>query len=149
MVILIWWREIIITLLLISCLWLINSNQDLGFQVKAIELQHQSEILKAEKSSAELVATVETQRKKDAEKYAKEITSINNKYAIAMSNNVRMQSEIKTYSDRISTVSREAVENYAKTASAIYAECRIEYLEMGYYASKLDAELDKVTRSPD
>lgn len=148
MTILLWWREIIITALVISCLWLINSNQKLDFKIKEVEIQHQSEILKAEKKTSDLVATVESQRKKDAENYAKEINTVNDKYNSAIANNVRMQSEIKAYSNRISTVSREAVENYAKTASAIYAECRSEYIEMGYYASKLDAELDKVTKSP-
>lgn len=142
------WREIAISILLISCLWLINSNQKLDFEVKAIEIQHQSEILKAEKKTSDLVAAVESQRKKDAENYAKEINTVNDKYNSALLNSSRMHEKVTTYNTKLHTVSREAVENYAKTASAIYGECRSEYLKLGYYASKLDAELDKVTKSP-
>ena len=142
------WREIAISILLISCLWLINKNQSLDFKVKEITITHQGEILKAEKKTSDLVAAVESQRKKDAEEYAEKITNLHDNYNSAIANNVRMQSEIKTYSERISTVSREAVENYAKTGSVLYGQCKAEYLNLGYYASKLDAELNKVTKPP-
>lgn len=148
MTILLWWREIIITALVISCLWLINSNQKLDFKIKEVEIQHQSEILKAEKKTSDLVATVESQRKKDAENYAKEINTVNDKYNSALLNSNRMHEKVTTYNTRLHTVTRETLENYAKTGSVLYGQCKAEYLNLGYYASKLDAELDKLTKPP-
>lgn len=149
MVILIWWREIIISLLVVLCLWLINSNQKLDFKVKETQLIHASLVNEAEAKNAKLVADVQSERKMDAENYAKEISSINDKYNAAMLNNGRMQSEIKTYSDRLHTVNRETVENYARTCGILYGQIRTEVVGLGQYASELNAELNKVTKSPD
>lgn len=149
MVILLWWREVSISILLISCLWLINKNQSLDFKVKEITIAHQGEILKAEKKTSDLIAAVESQRKKDAENYAKELNTINDKYNSALLNSNRMHEKVTTYNTRLHTVTRETLENYAKTGSILYGQCKSEYLNLGYYTSKLDAELDKVTKSPD
>lgn len=148
MAILIYWREIAIAALVALCLWLINLNQDARYTAKETQLIHEKLIADAEKRNAEAVAKAQQQRQLDAENYAKEISSINDKYADIASRGNRMQLEVKTYSDRLHTVSREAVETYAKSAGQVYGECRKEYLEMGQYASKLDAELDRVTKSP-
>lgn len=123
--------------------------QSAQYAAKETQLIHEKLIADAEKRNAEAVAKAQQQRQIDAEKYAKEINSINDKYADLANRGNRMQLEVKTYSDRLHTVSREAVETYAKAAGQVYGECRKEYLEMGQYASKLDAELDKVTKSPD
>lgn len=149
MAILIYWREIAIAALVALCLWLVNINQDARYAAKETQLIHEKLIAESKANSANIVATAQRQRQLDAEKYAKEINSINDKYADIASRGNRMQLEVKTYSDRLHTVSREAVETYAKAAGQVYGECRKEYLEMGRYASKLDAELDKVTKSPD
>lgn len=123
--------------------------QSAQYAAKETQLIHEKLIAESKANNANIVATAQRQRQLDAEKYAKEINSINDKYADIASRGNRMQLEVKTYSDRLHTVSREAVETYAKAAGKVYGECRKEYLEMGQYASKLDAELDKVTKSPD
>lgn len=149
MAILLYWREIVIAVLIGLCLWLFNLNQDARYEAKETQLIHEKLIADAKANNANAIATAQRQRQLDAEKYASEINIINGKYVDLMRSNDRMRTEIKTYSDRLHTVSREAVENYAKTASAVYAECRSEYSQMGQYAAKLDAELDKTTKSPD
>lgn len=140
----------------ILCLALLILSGILGLKLQAAQyaaketqLIHEKLIADAEKRNAEAVAKAQQQRQIDAEQYAKEINSINDKYADIASRGNRMQLEVKTYSDRLHTVSREAIENYAKAAGQVYGECRKEYLEMGQYAAKLDAELDKATKSPD
>lgn len=147
MTFLIWWREIVIAALIIMCLWLFNSNQNARYEAKETQLIHEKLIAESERRNAEAVAKAQHQRQIDAEKYASEINLINSKYADLMRSNDRMRTEVKTYSDRLHTVSREAVENYAKTGALLYSECREEYTKMGQYASELDAELDKVTRN--
>ncbi len=149
MIALVYWREIAIAALIALCLWLVNLNQDARYEAKETQLVHEKLIADAKADNANIIATAQRQRQLDAEKYASEINIINSKYVDLMRSNDRMRTEIKTYSDRLHTVSREAVENYAKTASAVYAECRSEYIQMGQYAAKLDAELDKTTKSPD
>lgn len=149
MIALVYWREIAIAALIALCLWLFNLNQDARYEAKETQLIHEKLIADAKANNANIVATAQRQRQLDAEKYASEINIINGKYVDLVRSNDRMRTEIKTYSDRLHTVSREAVENYAKTASAVYAECRSEYIQMGQYAAKLDAELDKTTKSPD
>lgn len=149
MAILIYWREISIAALISLCLWLFNLNQDARYEAKETQLIHEKLIAEAKANNANIIATAQRQRQLDAEKYASEINIINGKYVDLVRSNDRMRTEIKTHSDRLHTVSREAVENYAKTASAVYAECRSEYIQMGQYAAKLDAELDKTTKSPD
>ena len=148
MAVLIYWREIAIAALIALCLWLFNLNQSAQYAAKETRLIHEKLIADAEKRNAEAVAKAQKQRQLDAEKYSKKINSINDKYADIASRGNRMQLEVKTYSDRLHTVSREAVETYAKAAGQVYGECRKEYLGMGQYASKLNAELDKITKSP-
>lgn len=148
MSILYWWREIIMTSLVVLCLWLINKNQSLDFKVKEITITHQGEILKAEKRGAELIAAVELQRKTDAENYAKEINIINSKYNSALLNNNRMHEKVTTYNTKLHTVTRETLETYAKTGSILYGQCKSKYLNLGHYAAKLDAELDSKTKAP-
>jgi hypothetical protein len=148
MAILIYWREIAIAALIALCLWLFNLNQDARYEAKETQLIHEKLIAEAESARLTSIANHSRQRQIEAEEYANQINIINGKYIGLMRSNDRMRTEIKTYSDRLHTVSREAVENYAKAASAIYAECRSEYIQMGQYAAKIDAELDKTTKSP-
>lgn len=143
-----YWREIIICILVASCLWLVNLNQDARYKAKEVHLIHEKLIAEADSNNANIIATAQRQRQLDAEDYAKEIQIINDKYGDSVRRSDRVQLEIKTYSDRLNTVSREAVENYAKAGTALYSECRKEYLDLGHYAAKLDAELDKTTKSP-
>lgn len=145
---LLFWREIIICILFGSCLWLVNMNQDANYEVKEIKLIHENLIKDAELKSANAVASYNRQRQLDAEKYASEINSLNDKYAIALSNSGRVYEKITTYNDRLHTTTRETLENYAKTGSLLYSECRKEYLNLGYYTAKLDAELDSKTKAP-
>lgn len=147
MAILIWWREIVIAALIVVCLWLINLNQNARYEAKETQLIHEKLIAEAKANNANIIATAQRQRQIDAEKYASEINLINSKYADLMRSNDRVRTEVKTYSDRLHTVSREAVENYAKTGTLLYSQCREEYTRMGQYASELDAELEKVTRN--
>ena len=147
MAFLLWWREILIALLVVVCLWLINKNQDLGFKAKEIQLTHEKLVLEAKANSANVVATAQRQRQIDAEKYASEVNNLNIRYADALSKSNRVYEKVTTYNNRLHTVTRETVENYAKTGSLLYNECRKEYLDLGHYTAKLDAELDKVTDS--
>ncbi len=148
MAILLWWKEIAIALLVVTCLWLINKNQDLGFKAKEIQLTHEKLVAEAKVNSANVVATAQRQRQLDAEKYANEINDLNTRYADALSKSNRVYEKVTTYNDRLHTVTRETVENYAKTGALLYNECRKEYLDLGHYAAKLDAELDSKTKSP-
>lgn len=149
MIALVYWREIAIAALIALCLFLFNLNQDARYEAKETKLIHEKLIAESNSANANLVANHSRQRQVDAEKYASEINIINGKYVELMRSNDRMHQKIETYSTRLHTVSREAVENYAKAAGTVYAECRSEYIQMGQYAAKLDAELDKTTKSPD
>lgn len=149
MIALVYWREIAIAALIALCLFLFNLNQDARYEAKETQLTHEKLIAESKAQNANIIATAQRQRQLDAEKYASEINIINGKYVDLVRSNGRMQQKIETYSTRLHTVSREAVENYAKAASTVYAECRSEYIQMGQYAAKLDAELDKTTKSPD
>lgn len=149
MMALVYWREIAMASLIALCLWLFNLNQGARYEAKETQLIHEKLISEAESARLSAIANHSRQRQVEAEEYAKQINLINDKYVNLMRSNDRMRVEIKTYSDRLHTVSREAVENYAKAASTVYAECRSEYIQMGQYAAKLDAELDKTTKSPD
>lgn len=149
MIALVYWREIAIASLIALCLFLFNLNQDARYEAKETQLTHEKLIAEAKANNANIIATAQRQRQLDAEKYASEINVINGKYVELMRSNDGMRQKIETYSTRLHAVSREAVETYAKAASAVYAECRSEYIQMGQYAAKLDAELDKTTKSPD
>lgn len=56
-----------------------------------------------------------------------------------------MQSEVNIYNSNLHTSNRETVENYAKTSSVLYGECKNEYIKLGQYTAKIDAELDSLT----
>lgn len=148
MAILYWWREIIISFLVISCLWLINGKQELGFELRETQLIHEKLIADQNAANAQAISKVNEERKIETEVYAIEINRISGMYADLANRNSRMHTEIKTYTDRLHTVSREAVETYAKAASTVYGECRTEYVTLGRYAAEIDAELDKVTKTP-
>lgn len=146
--ILLWWREIVIGVLVLCCLWLVNGKQKLEHELKETVFIHESLVKDANLKAANAVATFQRQRQLDAERYANEVTNLNDKYRVAMSDSNRVQQEITTYNARLHTVTREAVENYAKTGTTLYNECRKEYLELGYYTAKVDAELDSKTKGP-
>ncbi len=143
------WREILIIALLFLAMFFINRNQDLNHKYDDVVVTHEKLILEQKVKNAEAIATVQEQRKKDAEIYANEINIINSKYADMLNRNNRMQSEIKTFTERLHTLDRKTIENYARASGVIYGECRSKYVEMGQYASQLNAELNKVTKSPD
>lgn len=149
MTILLWWREIIIALLVVFCLWLINDNQKLGFEAKETVLIHEKLVLDAERKTANVISLYQSQRKADLEIFTNETIKLNDKYAIALSNSNRVYEKVTTYNDRLHTTTRETVENYAKVGSTLYSECRKEYLDLGYYTAKLDAELDSKTKQED
>ena len=146
MIALLYWREIIICILFASCLWLINLNQDARYEAKEVRLIHEKLIAESDAKNSNTIATAQRQRQLDAENYAKEINIINDRYADLAKRGYRVQLEIKTHSERLNTISREAVENYAKVGATLYSECRKEYLDLGYYAAKLDSELDSKTK---
>ena len=146
MIALLYWREVIICILFASCLWLINLNQDARYEAKEVRLIHEKLIAESDAKNSNTIATAQRQRQLDAENYAKEINVINDRYADLAKRGYRVQLEIKTHSERLNTISREAVENYAKVGATLYSECRKEYLDLGYYAAKLDSELDSKTK---
>lgn len=148
MVALLYWKELLIALLIIGCLWLVNKNQDLRHELKETVFIHESLVKDSKLKNAQLIAQHNEQRRLDLESYANEVLNLNNRYDAALSNSNRVQQEITTYNNRLHTVTREAVETYAKTGASLYNECRKEYLDLGYYAAKLDAELDSKTKAP-
>lgn len=145
MAILIWWREIIISLLVAACLWLVIAKQDVENDLQETTFKHEQLVKQAELNAANIIITVQRQRQLDAENYANEINRLNDRYATTVASTNRMQQTIAEYNTRLETLSRETVENYAKVGTTLYNECRKEYLDLGYYAARLDAELDKVT----
>lgn len=106
---------------------------------------HKINIEESKRKYAELAAANSDEKNRSLEKYLNEINNINNKYNDAIINNNRMQSEIKSYNTRLHAVTRETVENYAKTGSILYGECKQEYINMGRYTAKIDAELNALT----
>lgn len=142
------WREIIGIILLISLLLMISKHQSVKYELEATKINHKGELLSIKLSMSEAILKAEQQRKEDLENYARQIASANAKYSNLFADNNRMRSEIIEYNNRLSTYSNEANADYAKAASTIYAECRGEYLKMGYYAEKLDAEIDSLTKAP-
>lgn len=148
MVALLYWKELLIALLIVGCLWLVNKNQDLRYELKETVFIHESLVKDSKLKNAQLIAQHNEQRRLDLESYANEVLNLNNRYDAALSNSNRVQQEITTYNTRLHTITREAVENYAKTGASLYNECRKEYLDLGYYTAKLDAELDSKTKAP-
>ena len=143
-----YWRELIIAALVLLLCVLSLKLQSANYEAKEIKLIHEKLVNDAELKTANIVATAQRQRQLEAEKYAVEINSINERYNDALAKSNRVQQEVTTYNTRLHTATREAVENYAKTGSVLYGECRKEYLNLGQYTAKLDAELDKVAKSP-
>lgn len=144
-----WWRELLIIALVFLCGTLVLKNQSAKYNAFETKLIHEKLIAESETREANAVATYNRQRQLDAEKYANEVNNINDKYVNLVSNSNRMQQKVTTYNTNLHTVARETLEAYAKTGTLLFGECKREYIELGYYASKLDAELEKVTRSPD
>ena len=140
-----YYKEIIIICLLFICLFLQLKLKDTKYEINELKLQHNIKLEESARKYAELVAINNEDKSRSMEKYINEITNINNKYNDIISDNNRVQSEIKTYNTRLHTATRETIENYAKTGSILYGECKKEYINMGQYAAKLDAELDSVT----
>lgn len=145
MVALLYWKELVIIGLVILCGVLGLRLQTAKYDAKETKLVHEKLIAESELKSANIVVTAQRQRQLDAENYAKEINVINDKYAVLVSDGNRVQQEVRTYNTKLHTITRETIENYAKTASILYGECRSEYLKLGQYTSKVDAELDKLT----
>lgn len=143
------WREIIIAILCAVIVWLAFSKQDLKQELTETKFIHESLVKDSKLKNAQLIAQHNEQRRLDLESYANEVLNLNSRYDAALSNSNRVQQEITTYNNRLHTVTRETVENYAKAGTTLYNECRKEYLELGYYTAKLDAELDSKTKSPD
>ena len=140
-----YYKEIIIFCLLITCLFFKIKMIESESREKELKLNYDIKIEESKRKYAELIAYNNSEKNKSMEQYINEIIDINNKYNDTITNNIRMQSEIKTYNDRLHTITRETVENYAKTGSILYGECKKEYNNLGQYAAKLDAELDSIT----
>lgn len=142
------WREIIIVLLVVFCGVLGLKLQNAQYQAKETQLIHEKLIADQKRANAELVAKINEERKIESEVYAIEINRINGLYADLVKRNGRMHTEIKTYTDRLHTFSRETLENNAKTCGILYGELRTEIVGLGRYTAEIDAELDKITKSP-
>lgn len=140
-------REIIIIALVIACGILFIQKQDAKHQAKETQLIHEKLIADQKRANAEKLAEVNEQRKIESDAYAIEINRINGMYADLVKRNGRMHTEIKTYTDRLHTFSRETLENNAKTCGILYGKSTETITGMGQYIAQLDAELDKVTVS--
>lgn len=142
------WKELFIIFLVFIIGVLVLKLQSAKYNAFETKLIHEKLISEAEAKEANVVASYNRQRQLDAEKYAKEINSVNDRYANLVSTNNRVQQKVTTYNSKLHTVTREALETYGKTASILFGECTKEYIEMGKYTAKVDAELDKVTKAP-
>lgn len=140
-----YYKEIIIICLLFTCLFLQLKLKNSSYKINELQLLHKINIEESKRKYAELAAANSDEKNRSLEKYLNEINNINNKYNDAIINNNRMQSEIKSYNTRLHAVTRETVENYAKTGSILYGECKQEYINMGRYTAKIDAELNALT----
>ena len=140
-----YYKEIIIICLLFTCLFFQLKINKSNSKLNELKLNYDIKIEESKRKYAELLAVNNEEKNKSMEKYINEIITINDNYNDIITNNNRMQSEIKTYNDRLHTVTRETIENYAKTGSILYGECKKEYINLGQYTAKLDAELDSIT----
>ena len=143
-----WWRELLIIGLVFAFGTLLLKYQIAKYNALETKLIHEKLISESKTREANAVATYNRQRQLDAEKYANEVNNINDKYANLVSTSNRMQQKVTTYNTNLHTVARETLEAYAKTGTLLFNECRKEYIELGQYTSKVDAELDKATRTP-
>ncbi|KAF1026200.1 MAG: hypothetical protein GAK29_01462 [Acinetobacter bereziniae] len=146
--ILLYWKELIIISLVILCGSLGLKLQSAQYKAKEVQILHDKMIAENNAKTANIVATYQQQRQLDAEKYASEISNINDKYVNLVSSSNRMQQKVTTYNTNLHTIARETLETYAKTGTLLFNECRKEYIDLGQYTSKVDAELDGVTRTP-
>lgn len=144
-----WWREALLILFLCAAYFCFDKWQDAKHELELQSVLHKGQITQLEIKAQNNQIAYEKQRQEDLQNYATKINSINSKYSDLLNDNNRMREQITSFNSRISTVTRQAIENYAKTASTVYAECRSEYIKVGQYAEKLNAELDSVTKSPD
>lgn len=144
-----WWREFLLVVFLCLGYFCFDKWQDAKHELELQSVLHKGQITQLEIKAANNQIAYEKQRQEDLQTYATKINSINSKYSDLLNDNNRMREQITSFNSRISTATRQAVENYARTASTVYAECRSEYIKMGQYAEKLNAELDSVTKSPD
>lgn len=142
------WKELFIVILVFIIGVLVLKLQSAKYNAFETKLIHEKLISEAEAKEANIVASYNRQRQLDAEKYAKEINNVNDRYADLVSTNNRVQQKVTTYNSKLHTVTRETLEAYGKTASILFGECTKEYIEMGKYTSKLDAEIDSLTKSP-
>lgn len=143
-----WWRELVIIGLIFAFGTLLLKYQSAKHNAFETKIIHEKLIAESETREANAVATYNRQRQLDAEKYANEINNVNDRYADLVSTNNRVQQKVTTYNSKLHTVTREALETYGKTASILFGECTKEYIEMGKYTAKLDAELDSKTKAP-
>lgn len=141
------WKELTLIILVFIIGVLVLKLQSAKYDAFETKLIHEKLISEAEAKEANIVASYNRQRQLDAEKYANEINSINYRYANLVSTNNRVQQKVTTYNSKLHTVTREALETYGKTASILFGECTKEYIEMGKYTAKLDAELDSLTKA--
>lgn len=140
-----YYKEIIIIILLFVCCFLQLKLKDSNYKINELKLQYDIKFAESSARYAKLIAINNEEKNNSMEKYINEVTTINNKYNNIVADNSRMQSDIKTYNARLHIVTREAVENYAKTGSILYGECKKEYINLGQYTAKIDAELDTLT----
>lgn len=138
-------QNYIIVALVIVCGALGLKLQTAQYNEKETQLIHEKLIAESDARNANVIATAQRQRQLEAERYASEVNIINDKYNDALSKSNRVQQEITNYNTRLDTTNRETLENYAQTSSILFGECRGKYLELGYYTSKIDAELDSKT----
>lgn len=142
------WKELAIIILVFIIGVLVLKLQSAKYNAFETKLIHEKLISESEAKEANIVASYNRQRQLDAKKYANEINNVNDRYADLVSTNNRVQQKVTTYNTNLHTVARETLEAYAKTGTLLFNECRKEYIDLGQYTSKVDAELDKVTRTP-
>ena len=142
------WKELVLIILVFIIGVLVLKLQDSQYKLQMTKIAHSSAIKDAELKNAELLLEYNIKRKEDLQKYVSKVENINDRYANLVSTNNRMQQKVTTYNTNLHTVARETLEAYAKTGTLLFNECRKEYIDLGQYTSKVDAELDKVTRTP-
>lgn len=142
------WREIVIVSLIVLCGILALKLQTAKYNEKETQLIHEKLTKEAEVRNAEILAKINEDRRIETEVYAIEINRINGLYVDLVGRNHRMQSEIKTYTDRLHTFSRETLEKNAKTCGILYGKSTELIVGMGRHLAEIDTELDSVTKSP-
>lgn len=142
MIALIWWREIVIALLILLCSFVANRWLDARQDLEMQSLKHESAILDLKLKSSDIQKKNEERRRGDLEVYANEIQAINYRYADASDANDKLLDTIQKNNAGVSTLARQTLENYAKVAGNVASICSTKYLEMARYAEQVSAELD-------